>query len=267
MKAISAAKPYTNMTYALAALMLITAGAGLAGPSIYGDFTSPQRVAESQGQDVVTLIVAVPLLLFAVRVTQRSDVHGSLLWVGTLGYTLYVYLIYAYGGLYSFCFPLYVATLGLCLFSIIGLLNGLDADAIHRQLSPSGSPTLTSRRVIAGYLVGTAALLAVIWSGAIASAIATAVPADGTLIYVTDLAFVLPVFALAGIWYWQRRPWGTVLSGIMLVKAVTLGLSIVAGQLIAVNRGVGGEPFLAAFFGVFTLVGLATTVLYLRNTD
>jgi hypothetical protein len=253
-------KPYLILAGILAVLMLITAFAGTFFPAIYSDFARPQRVAESQGQDVVTLFIALPLLSVAVRLTRRGDVRGPLLWVGALGYTLYVYLIYAYGGLYSLCFPLYVAIMGLCIFSIIGVLNGVDADAVHTHVKATAP-----RRFVAGYFFVTVLLLTFIWGAAVTNAIVTKMPDEGTLIYVTDLAFVLPVFALAGVWLWQRKPWGDVLAGVMLVKAVTLGLSIAVGQIIAYAQGVGGDLFLALFFAAFTVVGLVTAGLYFKH--
>ena len=245
-------KPYLILAGILAVLMLITAFAGTFFPAIYRDFTRAQRVAESQGQDVVTLFIGLPLLLIAVRLTQRGDARGPLLWVGTLGYTLYVYLVYAYGGLYNILFPLYVAIMGLCIFSIIGVLNGVNAGAINAHFTDKAP-----RKLVAGYFLGTVLLLTFIWGAAVTNAILTKTPDEGTLIYVTDLAFVLPVFALAGVWLWQRKPWGDVLAGVMLVKAVTLGLSIAAGQIIAYSQNVGGDLFLAVFFAAFTVIGLA----------
>ena len=50
-------KPYLIFATILAVLMLITAFAGTFIPTTYSDLTRPQRVAESQGQDVVTLFI------------------------------------------------------------------------------------------------------------------------------------------------------------------------------------------------------------------
>ncbi len=56
-----------------------------------------------------------------------------------------------------------------------------------------------------------------------------------------------------------------ILAMLMLVKAVTLGLTIAAGQIIAYTQGVGENMFLAAFFGLFTIVGAVAMGLYLKN--
>ena len=74
------------------------------------------------------------------------------------------------------------------------------------------------------------------------------------------------VSAPAGVWIWRRAAWGYALSGVMLVQAVTLGLSISVGQIIALAKGLEGDMFLAGFFLVFTLVGMAAAVLYLKNS-
>jgi len=253
-------EPFFILAGILAVLMLVTAFAGVFVPTTYSDFARPEKVAESQGQDVVTLFISLPLLLLGARLARRGDPRGPLFWVGALGCTLYVYLVYAYAGVYNVYFPLYVAIVGLCIFSIIGVLNGVDAVTVQAHARDT-----LPRKFIAGYFIATVALLTLIWGAAVANAIAAKTPNEGTLIYVTDLAFVLPVFALAGVWLWQRKAWGYVLSGVMLVKAVTLGLTIAAGQIIAYTQGVGENMFLAAFFGLFTIVGAVAMGLYLKN--
>lgn len=64
------------------------------------------------------LLPVVPAL--AMRWTKRGDARGPIFWAGALGYLLYVYILYAYGGVYNVYFPLYLAAFFL-VFTLVGM--------------------------------------------------------------------------------------------------------------------------------------------------
>ena len=241
-------------------LLALTGFAGLFFSNTYVNFVEPLHLAESQGQDFTTLFIGLPLLIIAMMWTRRGSVRGSIFWVGALGYFLYIYIIYAYGGVYNIFFFAYVAICGSSLFSMVGILLGINADKVARHVDPK-----MPIKWIAIYFFGTAALLTLMWGGMAIASIAAGETADANVIIVTDFIVVIPAFVLAAVWLWQRRAWGYVLSGVLFVQAVTLGISIVAGQVIALIKGVEPTWGLAGFFLVFTLIGLILAILYTRN--
>jgi hypothetical protein len=253
-------KPYTVMSAISIVLLAVTACAGLFMPGTYEDFVGPLHLAESQGQDVTTLFAGLPLLFVAMLWTRRGSMRGPIFWAGALGYFLYIYMIYAYGGVYNRLFFAYVAICSLSLFAMIGILLGIDPDRFMRHVDPA-MPT----RWIALYFAGTATLLTLMWGAMAIASIAARETADANVIIVTDFVVVIPAFALVALWLWQRRTWGYVLSGVLFVQAVTLGLSIVAGQAVALLKGVEPAWELAIFFLAFTLVGLVLASLYTKN--
>ena len=89
--------------------------------------------------------------------------------------------------------------------------------------------------------------------------------ACANVIIVTDFISVIPAFVLSSVWLWQRRVWGYVLSGVLFIQAVTLGISIVAGQVVAFIKGVEPAYELAVFFLLFTLFGLVLATFYTKN--
>ncbi|MCB0071641.1 MAG: hypothetical protein KDE20_09300 [Caldilineaceae bacterium] len=260
MKASFNSRPYVIISGINALLLLITAAAGLFVAGTYDNFIAPLHLAESQGQDATTLFVGLPLLIVALLWTRQGAVQGPILWAGAMGYFLYIYLIYAYGGVYNWLFFAYVAVCGLSLFALIGILLGIDAEEVARRVTPT-MPTWW----IAGYFAGTALLLTLMWGGLAFAAMAAGETADANVIIVTDLIVVIPAFALAAVWLWQGLAWGYVLSGVLFVQAVTLGISIVAGQLVALIKGVEPAWGLAGFFLAFTMLGLVLALLYFKN--
>jgi len=259
MKIASNLKSYVIMTVINAILLLITAFAGLFIPTTYVDFVEPLHLAESQGQDFTTLFVGLPLLVLALLWTRRGDIRGPIFWAGAMGYFLYVYLIYAYGGVYNVYFFGYVAVCGLSLYTLIGLLTGIDSEKV-RQVVSKNLPA----KAVAIFFGVTALLLTVMWGAMAAAGIAARQTADANIIIVTDFIVLIPAFGLAATWLWREKLWGIILAGVLLVQAVTLGISIAVGQVIAFFKGVEPAWELAGFFLVFTVVGAAVAIPYIR---
>ena len=84
------------------------------------------------------------------------------------------------------------------------------------------------------------------------------------VIHVLDLAVLLPAALLTAVWLWRRRDWGSLLTGVLLVKFTTLGLAVLAMAARLRQTGQGGDIGEIALFGVVSAVGLALGVAYLR---
>jgi hypothetical protein len=244
----------------LLVLLVITAVTGLLFPFVYEGLVPAHLIPESQGQDAVTLFLAVPLLLVAMRWLWQGQMRGTIVAAGTLAYTSYVYIIYAYGGVANGLYFAYVASLGLSVYGLIAVL----VQAQTAQLPPDAADRIP-RRAIAIFNWTISALLVVVWGGLATSAIVTRVPSEANLILVTDLAFVIPALVLAGIWLWQRQVWGVLLSAALLVMLVVLMLSITAGQIMKFAQGFEPAWGLVGLFGGIAVGALILTGLTFRS--
>jgi hypothetical protein len=83
------------LTAPIAVLATIAAGVGLFVENLYRDPFS--LVAQAIGQDVVTLVVALPALVIGAILASRGSERGQLVWLGVLGYVVYTYATYAFG--------------------------------------------------------------------------------------------------------------------------------------------------------------------------
>ena len=97
---------------ALAALILaaIAAASGLLVPDLYRD--SEAWVREAQATDLVTLLIAVPILAVAMVLTLRHSVTARLVATGALWYLAYSYAIFSFSVAPNPLTLLYIATLG-----------------------------------------------------------------------------------------------------------------------------------------------------------
>ena len=84
-------------------------------------------------------------------------------------------------------------------------------------------------------------------------------------IHVMDLGFALPLTALAGIGLWQRRRWGYLVAGVMLVMLSIEGVSVGTDQLFGHMADPLQPLATVPLFIVLTLIGLVPTILYFRH--
>ena len=185
-------------------------------PGFYQSTVDPQFLTGTITADLVSLL-CVPLLGVCILNAQRGKLAARMIWISLLVYLGYAYAVYAFDRVYTVLFPAYVVIFSLCCFAVAMLLARLDVAQVARRLEK-----LRLRRVTAGFLVFTGLILYVIELPIILGRIPDGIQAGGTPFMVLDMALVAPISILTGVWLWQRRPWGAALTGIFLVKAVTL---------------------------------------------
>jgi len=251
---------YTILAVLCIAVLIITAGAGLFESGLYENFSPPKYVQESRAQDLITLVPGVPLLILAVIGVRRERSWGFPLWTGVLAYELYVYAIYAVGGVYNILFPGYIAAASLSLYTIIGLLSSVDKEWFQASIQEK-----MPRRWIGGLFMLITVIFAVIWMGQVLNTISTGVIDSGHLIFVFDLMIVLPAFAITALKLFQSKPLADLLAGMLLIKFDSLCFAIALGQLFRSINGIEVESELLGVFIPLGLIGLIFTILYFRN--
>jgi hypothetical protein len=97
---------------------------------------SVSGAAQAIGQDFVTLLVAVPLLLVAMRVAATGSIRGQLLRAGALAYFAYTYLLLAFGAAYNELFLIYVALFSASAFGFVLSVTSIDAGRLQDHFSP-----------------------------------------------------------------------------------------------------------------------------------
>jgi hypothetical protein len=116
--------------------------------------------AQEIGQDIVTLIIGIPLLVTGMALSRTGSLRGRLLLTGGLGYFLYTYAAMSFLTAFNSLFLVYVALFSLSLFGFILALSGIDPDEVVRHVAEH-----FPRRTIATYFIVVAAFLAIAWLG------------------------------------------------------------------------------------------------------
>ncbi|MFQ3547424.1 MAG: hypothetical protein SNJ56_03730 [Termitinemataceae bacterium] len=223
--------------------------------------------AQMQANDLVVLVLAIPLLIISFLLALRGSLRGRMILAGTLGFILYTYITMVFGAHFNSFFLVYVALFSLSLFSLILVMISFDVSTIQNHFS---SAFIKVRQWIVGFLFFAAAFLSFAWLARIAVTFKPeSIPAlDNTtsmFIQAMDLAIIVPFCVITGLLLLRKNSWGYLLAPIGLIKFVTLGLAV---SLMGFNMARLGVPISIVeltLFPAMTVAGLLLTILLLRN--
>ena len=215
--------------------------------------------AQMQANDLITLVVGLPLLAFSTWLAFRGSLKGQLLLAGTLGFFLYTYMSMAFNTAFNDLFIVYVALFSLSMYAFILAMMSFDLASLPGRFSEK-----LPRGWIAGLLIVSAVFLLVAWLGGriLPTITQDAIPAmENTttmVIQAMDLGLIMPFAMLAAILLLRRSAWGYLLSSVAVMKFITMGLAV---STMGINMALNGEPDSAVLVGIFLVITLANLVI------
>jgi hypothetical protein len=256
-----------------ALLLVVCAASGL---TFFGDgiLTGPAVMnGSARGTALVLLVLTAPVMVVAMAIATRGSVRAVTVWLGALGVIVYNAQMFLYATPFNQLFLLYVAMLGLSVWSVVALLAN---DTVGR-MAERMSPEMPVRR-LAGYVWAIAALNALLWLRTILPAVLGDNPGsvlDGTGIstnpvFVQDLALWLPLAAVSAMWLWRRRAWGYALVGGMLTMWVLEGVTVAVDQWFGSQADPASTVVSSGMvlpMGVLVVIGLVPLYLFLRSVS
>ncbi len=224
--------------------------------------------AQARGQDVVTLVIGIPLLIIGTIVSRRGSLHGKMLQSGALAYMLYTYASYAYLCMYNALFLLYVALFGLSLFAFIIAVRSFGptevADALKKRYP---------RRFLGGYLIGMGVMLTLMWIARIVPSLLLKIAPMGIEHYTTlviqasDLGVVVPAAIVTGVLLLKRSALGATLGAVLFIKLVTMAMALFAMMLMMHLSGVKLALMEVIIFTILLVVGICASVLMFLSVE
>ncbi len=249
----------------LALIAVVASAIGFFNPGIFRD--PAMTAGNARGTALVILVVAVPLLVGSMVMAMRGSARAGIVWLASLAYILYNSVLFCFAMTFNRLFLVYVAIFALSLWSLVTVLLQVDADSLRERFS-SRMPV----RGFAVYLVMSAILFAFAWMADILPAlIHNTLPGslDKTVmltspVEVMDLSISLPLLTLTGIWIWNRRPWGYLLTGVLTVMFTIETLGIAVDQTFG-HRSDPTQPLSAVPLMIaLTALGLFVSTAYMR---
>jgi hypothetical protein len=255
-----------TLSVIVAVLMIVAAAGGLLIEDHYRDnaFTAWAW----RGTDLVTLVVAVPILIVALIFGRRGSFQAGLVWLGMLDYTLYNYAFYLFGAAFNRFFLIYVALFTLSIFALVFAITKVDAKEVRLRFA-----SRTPVRWIAGYMLFVALGIGGLWiaqslgfvfSGQVPQFI-TDVGHPTAIVFALDLSLVVPFLVLGAIWLWQRRSWGYVLAAILNVKGAVYMLALAGVSVAQAQAGFPEALTQLPLWGVLSLGFLVASLFLLGN--
>jgi hypothetical protein len=227
-----------HLTAVLGVLMIVQAVLGRACSEQYRDVAWIR--ASWLGNDWVTLLVAVPLLVVGAASANRRRARGIALWLGVTAYAAYNYAFYLFGAALNVFFPLYVALVLIASAILIHTLWATAVDDVGGQFQP-----FIPAKVVGGYFVLVGVALTVVWITTWAAMVflGRLIPVDADTFRVIaglDLIILVPPLVLGGALLWRKSAWGVLVATIagvqsslyLLVLSVNAGIAV-SGRLVS----------------------------------
>jgi hypothetical protein len=254
-----------SFSFVLAGLMLLQPLLGLLVSSAYRDV--PWIKAAWFGNDLVTLLVVVPMLLTATTFASAGSRRARLVWLGALAYGVYNYVYYLLGAALNVFFALYVITFVLAIATLIIGLVGTDVRGMAE-----GFRTRTPVRSIGGFFVFVAAGLSAVWFGTWAAYVFAGRPTPVAteafkLVAALDTTIIVPALAVAGVLLWRRNPWGYVLSAAAGIQATLYLLVLTVNSAVSISRGLVAAPGELPIWGTLLVLTFTATAWLVRACD
>jgi hypothetical protein len=253
-----------RLSLALAALMLMQSILGL---MLQGQYRDAEWIKVTWlGNDLVTLIVAVPLLIVGIIFSARGSIRGLLLWLGMLGYGVYNYAYYMLGATLNTFFLFYVAALVLSVVTLILSLLRIDVDAVAASFRAK-----TPVRLVGGYYtfvgLGLASVWLIMWAAyAFAGRPTPVEPEIFKVVAALDTSIIVPPLLFGGVLLWRRNAWVYVLSAVAGILGSVYLLVLSVNSVLAIARGIAEvPPGELPEWGTLAVLTIAATLLLLAN--
>ena len=207
--------------------------------------------------DVVNLVIGLPILLGALWLLRRGKLPGLLGLPGALFYVTYNSIAYAAAMPFTWPFFVHLGLSGLSVAAIFLLLSSVDGVVVQARLQGR-----VAERFGAGVLMGFGALfflraVAEFFDGAAGMAEFGVLVADG---------LTTPFWILGGLTLWRKQPLGYVSGAGLLFQASMLFVGLLAFFIL--QPFVSGAPFPLEDFLIILVMGLVVFVpfgLFLRG--
>jgi hypothetical protein len=217
------------------------------------------------GNDWITLVIAVPVLIAGSIGARRGSARSTLLWLGALGYSLYNYAFFLFGAALNVFFPVYVLAFVTATTTLILALSHTDATAIADRFD-SGTPV----RLLGGFLIfvgtGLACVWLALWAAYVFAGRATPIdPEAFKLVAALDLSLMVPALTAGGVLLWRRVAWGYVIAAIAGIQGSLYLLVLSVNSIVAIRRGLTAAPGELPIWGPLAIFMTAAAIVLLAR--
>ena len=208
-------------------LSLVAALVGVLSPAIYSRVASPDILPAVIGQDLMTVVASVIILLLTI-LTRKDNSIKQIVILGILGYLFYAYGIYVIERFYNALYYLYLAIFGLSFWSMV-----YGMATIRRDILQEVNLSRLLRNLAAGFSFLIALIFTVLWVVQLLPLIQAGEKIEFLYsIYILDLCFIMPAFIIIGVMIIRNKGLAFLLAPAMFVLGFTLIFSLAVSELV-----------------------------------
>ena len=216
--------------------------------------------------DFVRLFVGIPVFFISFTLYLRGSGRGTVVLIGCLASFLYQYLLWTFDWAYNSLFLVYVALFSLSLWTLAFVVVDIDRAQIQVAIKEHFSV-----RTMAVFSFAVGGLLFLKCLGEIMPSLRSGTMPTGATGYYTlvdqalDLGLLTPLCVLTGILLLKRNWLGYLMFSSSLIILLSVGLSVIAGEIM-LGMSIGRVNIVGvAVFSLFVLVALTLLVRVLVN--
>jgi hypothetical protein len=211
-----------NATHYLALITTIAAlflsSFGLVFQNIYTARINRITQYELMGQDIVTAAISA-IFIYMILFMDYQTIKTKILWLGCILYLFYIYAYFSFGGITSVFYLLYIAIMGLSVFLFFFILF----DIVTNNQLPSATENYPRKSMSAFFLLSISLMAVIEIQELVSKTIILKEQLNPFhVFYVLDLAIVFPMIVMAAVLNLLKTDWGTLFSGLALLKIVTI---------------------------------------------
>jgi hypothetical protein len=214
-----------TLMYALSSVMaILIAVASVAGLLFRTAVYPTEELLQAfVSNDVVNLVVGLPILLCSMWLAWRGKLIGLLLWPGSLFFMMYNYLVYVFAMPLNVPFLLHLALVMLSVYALINLVASIDGKAVQQRLAGA-----VPERLAGGVLAGLGFLFFLRAIGVLVTGLTGQTPIAETEIALNMSDFLTsPAWVVCGVLLWRRKEFGYVAGLGMLFQASMLFIGLI----------------------------------------
>lgn len=246
----------------IALMALVSSVTGVLAPEIYSKVMPMALIPATMAQDILTVLVSIALLGMIAR-SKEMNVKMQVVIMGIVGSMGYLYAIYSIERMYTVLYLVYLAILGLTLYSLpfsIGSIENHEKWKVPKLLK---TITVTFSLVIA-------TLFTFLWVGALIPVMKTGQKIELYYsIYILDLVWIMPGMVITAMMSIKNKSLGLLLTPAMYILGIfvifPLGLGEMVKPFYGLNMDIKSMTMSFVLSGLFLL--LATAQLWWLKKD
>jgi len=244
----------------IALMALIASSIGVADQGIYRNFRTVEALPAILSQDLIAVLASLAMLFLIIRI-KEGDFIKQLVLLGIVGYLFYIYGLYVVGKMYNILYLLYMAIFSLSFFTLIyGIANIKKAAYGGMEIPP------ILRKISAAFLALIPVIFYPMWILQMWPCMREMrVPIVNSNVYILDMCFLLPAFALMAAMLLRKSGFAILLTPVLLIKGFTLATSVALTEFLKPLYALTWDAPFALLFIFLTLASPALAGIYLRK--